>query len=439
MKQTLIIAIVFFCLTANGQTKWFIKDPDGFDFIIETITEKNKINGYTRKNALTDYIGTFKLILAKVTGKIKYSEIIYFKGEFVDATNFKGNGYRIAGEFTMQGKLYNDSIIITVIGKKTKKQTSYKGIRMDGDLIHFNYQRLASQIITVTEKNLYDPRLLRAKSWARFKSHLLTKSTSISDDLEFRLAFSSFSKDLPFSHFRLLKNMDDSGLDSKIELRQLNPSTCLLDVDAFDGKKEKMEMILDQLRASNCDNLILDLRDNGGGDNETALPLANYLVSRETVGGIFPNRSWYSRNDHLPTINDLATFNLFKSGTLNEFYEKAERNNGVFIRCTPAENRFNGKLFVLINGNTGSTSEVLVQVLKENKLATIVGTKTAGALLSAKAFSLNETFKLFIPMNDYVSANGVRVDKVGIKPDVEVSGEEALEYVLSILLESRID
>lgn len=89
---------------------------------------------------------------------------------------------------------------------------------------------------------------------------------------------------------------------------------------------------------------------------------------------------------------------------------------------------------MLINGNTASTSEIFALGLKENHLATLVGEKTAGAMLSGRRFIVNEQVTLFLPVNDYLSATGYRIDQNGVKPDVQVKSAVALDYVLKQLI-----
>ena len=72
--------------------------------------------------------------------------------------------------------------------------------------------------------------------------------------------------------------------------------------------------------------------------------------------------------------------------------------------------------------------------IKEYKLGLVVGTKTAGSLLSIKWFKLNDMFNLAIPTNDFISTFGYRVDKKGIEPDINTGNEDALEYVLKYLV-----
>ena len=63
---------------------------------------------------------------------------------------------------------------------------------------------------------------------------------------------------------------------------------------------------------------------------------------------------------------------------------------------------------------------MLAQFAKENRLATIVGTKTPGRLVSRSATKLGSGYRLIVPVAAYVSAKGTQIEGNGIEPDVTV-------------------
>lgn len=79
-------------------------------------------------------------------------------------------------------------------------------------------------------------------------------------------------------------------------------------------------------------------------------------------------------------------------------------------------------LIVLINGGSRSAKEVLSQILKSSKRATLVGSTTAGHVLGTWPQRLNDWAYLEIPMVDVI-ADGVRLEGKGVSPDVAVPKE----------------
>ena len=63
---------------------------------------------------------------------------------------------------------------------------------------------------------------------------------------------------------------------------------------------------------------------------------------------------------------------------------------------------------------------MLAQFAQENGLATIVGAKTPGRLVSRTASKLGFGYRLIIPVAAYVSAKGTQIEGKGITPNIPV-------------------
>lgn len=79
-------------------------------------------------------------------------------------------------------------------------------------------------------------------------------------------------------------------------------------------------------------------------------------------------------------------------------------------------------LVVLINRGSRSAKEVLSYILKKSKRAVLIGTNTAGDVLGTSPMKLGDWGYLEIPMVD-VKADGQRLEKVGVAPDIAVPTE----------------
>ena len=82
-------------------------------------------------------------------------------------------------------------------------------------------------------------------------------------------------------------------------------------------------------------------------------------------------------------------------------------------------------VYILINGGTRSGKEVVSHALREQGRATLIGTRTAGALLGGRCFLLSDRSLLYLAVSDFL-VNGNRLEGVGVSPDVEVP--DNLEY-----------
>jgi len=87
--------------------------------------------------------------------------------------------------------------------------------------------------------------------------------------------------------------------------------------------------------------------------------------------------------------------------------------------------QWRGPLYVLINGGTRSGKELVSYALKKHRIATLVGQRTAGAVVGGSCFLLSDRSLLYLAVADS-RVDGERLEGVGVAPDVEV--EDALPY-----------
>lgn len=151
--------------------------------------------------------------------------------------------------------------------------------------------------------------------------------------------------------------------------------------------KDKIE----DLRGQGMERLIIDLRDNPGGELNTVVSMADYLIGD---GG------------RILTISD-------KYG--NEEIYKAEDGHSLDI-----------PMVVLVNENFASASEVLTGALKDYDAATVVGTQTFGKGIVQSLIPLSDGSAVKLTTSHYYTPGGLDIHGKGISPDVEVElGDEA--------------
>jgi hypothetical protein len=156
---------------------------------------------------------------------------------------------------------------------------------------------------------------------------------------------------------------------------------------------------------SGADAVILDLRNNGGG----APAMVGYLVSAFTA-------------------SDADIYNVFQARDGTE----SERPGQVY-----GNPRVDVPLFVLISGRTASAAESTAYTLQAARRATIVGEPSAGAANPGGEFPIGEGLNLFVsvatPINPITHGNW---EGAGVKPDVAVPAEKALDRAEILALEA---
>jgi carboxyl-terminal processing protease len=174
---------------------------------------------------------------------------------------------------------------------------------------------------------------------------------------------------------------------------------------------------------ANCDRLILDLRGHLGG-GLGVLRLMSHLTSAKLPIGFTVSRKKaekgykkeeFRKLDRLPTNlpNPLAIAAMA--------LKFARRDPSVVLvsEGLPAQ-RWHGRIVILVNEHTVSAGEMVTAFAKENSLAKIVGTETAGRLIPGSGFKVSEGYMVILPKAAYVTWHGNRYEGHGITPDVEV-------------------
>ena len=143
---------------------------------------------------------------------------------------------------------------------------------------------------------------------------------------------------------------------------------------------------LQEMINSDCNKLILDLRNNAGGYLEAATDIASWflpsgkIVAREQFGN-GDERLYRSRG-----------YNIFK--------------NLPFV--------------IIVNEGSASASEILAGALQEYGIATLVGEKTFGKGSVQELFSITNDTALKLTVAKWLTPNGKSISKEGLTPDVVV-------------------
>lgn len=150
---------------------------------------------------------------------------------------------------------------------------------------------------------------------------------------------------------------------------------------------EELAETLKKLEQEKFRGIILDLRNNPGGELEAAVKVANNFVPKGRI----------------VTIRD--------------------RNGNEEIRDADGS-KLNYPLVVLVNGFSASASEIVAGAIKDTKSGMLVGTKTYGKGVVQTIFKIDGDSGLKITTAKYFTPGGHDIHKKGIQPDVVVEHPE---------------
>ena len=116
------------------------------------------------------------------------------------------------------------------------------------------------------------------------------------------------------------------------------------------------------------------------------------------------------------------------------------RNNNLKCIVRPRPNIYSGKLAILIDGLSGSSSEIFSGGLKDNNRAKIFGITSAGAALPSQIEKLPNGDAFQYAMANYVSTGGKILEGIGVNPHVNVQHtKETLLEGRDIILETAVN
>lgn len=184
-----------------------------------------------------------------------------------------------------------------------------------------------------------------------------------------------------------IRELESVGHLERMRWTELESGVMILKFPAFFFTQGQVDDVMKKARKNQA--LIIDLRGNGGGSVETLKEfLSNFL-------------------DHEVKIADRMMRDSSKP----------------VLAKSSGKDAFMGKLIVLIDSGSASASEVLARVVQLEKRGTVIGDKSAGAVMEAKRYNYKIGFEtqLFygasITDADLIMTDGKSLEKVGVTPD----------------------
>lgn len=181
----------------------------------------------------------------------------------------------------------------------------------------------------------------------------------------------------------------------KIKHEMLQNNIGYIDFDSFtDTSYNEFKAAYEDLKNNGATSLIVDLRNNTGGYVDSVLNIADMFVD---------------------------------SGKALLITE--DKNGNRYTQSSKNTKEIDMPVVVLVNEYTASASEILTGILKDYKLATIVGTTTYGKGVIQEVYPdvLGKDIggALKVTVSEYFTPNGNKINKVGIEPDEKVELDDS--------------
>lgn len=274
------------------------------------------------------------------------------------------------------------------------------------DVAHQLSEKLKSEIALKTFDTLTDQ---------DFAKSLTSYLTQYGNDLHFNVLYRpSQEEQKTVNEKELLQEYDainkqwNYGFEKVV---RLDGNIGYIEYTGFPEGNKSAQQILDATMnfVSNTNALIIDLRNNQGGDGKMVELFLSYFFDKKIK---------------LSEIYTRYNDKTIKSYTM-------QKVNGKKYLDKP--------LYILVNNKTISAAEALAYNLQQNKIAKIIGEKTYGAANPVKAFFIGNKYHLFIPISIEKNAiTNTNWEHTGIDADIKISSEKASIKAQIIALENLL-
>lgn len=188
--------------------------------------------------------------------------------------------------------------------------------------------------------------------------------------------------------FDLIREAESEARINRHRYIERAPEVMIWNMPQFDLSEQQVDEMMSRARQHRA--LILDLRGNPGGSEDTLLRLIGNFFDRDvTVGEI----------------------------------QRRRGREPLVARTHGGDRVFTGRLIVLTDSRSGSSAEIFARVMQIERRGTVVGDRTAGAVMRSRIrdHQLGVDTVIFYGVSvtdaDLVMTDGRSLERVGVTPD----------------------
>lgn len=354
MKSKYLPIVIFLCLAMGVVLGWLLNFPSPMNRITAQNDYRGKLNKLIDfiENEYVDDVDTDSIVDLTVNNILAeldpHSVYIPPSEQSSEAEMMKGDFVGIGVNFYM----HNDTVAII---NPIKGGPSEKAGIKSGDRILF-----------ADNTKLYGRKLPSDSLFSKLKGEV---------DSKVRLTI--FRKSIGKT-FKVDVTRDVIPIKSVDAAVMLNSQTAYIKVNRFaETTYDEFREALESLQKKGAKSLVLDLRENGGGYMERAIEMADDFLKEK----------------------ELIVFTKNRKGRVNKMFATDE---GIFEK---------GKLFVLIDENSASASEILAGAVQDNDRGIIVGRRSFGKGLVQREMDFNDGSAVRLTVARYFTPSGRSIQK----------------------------
>ena len=325
----------------------------------------------------------------------------------------------------LEGIWRSDPYTIAIV----KKDNQYIGFVVQGDELYWQKNQIKLRLKPAVNGEGYE-----GVYYMKDHSEQRITKTKLVGNNYMTLNWLNFKRISPqFTDSKLIADYVDLITSPVPVAKQISDKTFLLRIPSFsETKKRSIDSLIAQYhdKIASTDNLIIDIRNNGGGSDGSFQKLLPFIYTNPLRSIGVSYLSTPLNNKRMEDFMVSKDFSASDKEWARNGLKKLNANIGKFVNLQDSDSVevstmdsiyvYPKKVAILVNENNGSTAEQFLLTAKQSAKVKLFGTTTAGVLDISNMYFVEspcKTMRLGYSLSKSRRIPDMAIDNKGIQPD----------------------